>query len=117
ETCYVPSDTCIQHAYKWHKDLCQLLLSAYSGLFSYYATLLKEIPDLTQVDIEELMPGKTLSQMCNQLQHTTTPSMCGMVSTDGPNTPRFCSHQNIPNRQKIRQNTRTPLKSMGHEHE
>ncbi|XP_040210940.1 protein FAM135B [Rana temporaria] len=73
ETCYVPSDTCIQHAYKWHKDLCQLLLSAYSGLSSYYATLLKEIPDLTQIDIEELMPGKTLAQICSQLQLLESP--------------------------------------------
>ncbi|KAM5157598.1 protein FAM135B [Mantella aurantiaca] len=71
--CYVPSETCIQHAYKWHKDLCQLLLSSYSGLSSYYASLLKEIPDLSQVDIEELVPEKTLSQLCSQLQLLDSP--------------------------------------------
>ncbi|XP_018418208.1 PREDICTED: protein FAM135B [Nanorana parkeri] len=66
--CYVPSETCIQHAYKWHRDLCQLLLSAHNGLSSYYSSLLKEIPNLSQVDIEELVPEKTLIQLCSQLQ-------------------------------------------------
>ncbi|XP_075067783.1 protein FAM135B [Mixophyes fleayi] len=70
---YALTDTCMQHAHKWHKDLCLLLLSAHSGLSSYYATLVKQIPDLLQLDIEELEPEKTLSQLCNQLQELNSP--------------------------------------------
>ncbi|KAM4688896.1 protein FAM135B [Discoglossus pictus] len=72
-SCYVPSENCIQHAYKWHKDLCHLLLSAYSGLGSYYATILKEVPNLPPTVLEELVTEKTLSQLCNQLQMLSSP--------------------------------------------
>ncbi|XP_053571355.1 protein FAM135B [Bombina bombina] len=72
-SCYVPSENCIQHAYKWHKDLSHLLLSAYSGLCSYYGIILKEIPNLPQTELEELLTEKTLSQLCNQLQMLNTP--------------------------------------------
>ncbi|XP_068094163.1 protein FAM135B isoform X2 [Hyperolius riggenbachi] len=72
-SCYMPSETCIQHAYKWHRDLCHLLLSAHSGLSAYYATLLKEMPDLSQVETEEFVPDKTLSELCCQLQMLDNP--------------------------------------------
>ncbi|XP_053322331.1 protein FAM135B [Spea bombifrons] len=72
-SCYVPSENCIQHAYKWHKDLCHLLLSAYNGLCSYYISILKEIPELSQTEIEELVTEATLSQLCNQLQKLNSP--------------------------------------------
>ncbi|KAM9308694.1 protein FAM135B [Gastrophryne carolinensis] len=66
--CSVPSEMCMQHAYKWHKDLCILLLSAYSGLSSYYDGLAKEFPELSQLHTEDFLPEKTLSQLCSQLQ-------------------------------------------------
>ncbi|XP_056378786.1 protein FAM135B isoform X2 [Hyla sarda] len=73
--CYIPSESCIQHAYKWHKDLCSLLLSSYRGLSSYYASLLKQIPELSQVELEELAPDKTFSQLCNDLQMLDSPEL------------------------------------------
>ncbi|KAM4704912.1 protein FAM135B [Rhinophrynus dorsalis] len=72
-SCYVPSENCIQHAYKWHKDLCHLMLSSYWGLCSYYTAILKEIPDLPHMEIEELEAERTLFQLCNQLQTLNSP--------------------------------------------
>ncbi|XP_066435011.1 protein FAM135B [Eleutherodactylus coqui] len=72
---YVPSESCMQHAYKWHKDLCSLLLSSYRGLSSYYASLLKQVPDLSQVELEEMAPDKTLTQLCNDLQMLHSPDL------------------------------------------
>ncbi|XP_075681817.1 protein FAM135B [Rhinoderma darwinii] len=83
ESCYIPSEPCIQHAYKWHKDLCSLLLSSYTGLSSYYTSLLKQVPDLSQVELEELAPDKTLCQLCNDLQMLTSPDrMTEQISKD-----------------------------------
>lgn len=48
---YVPSENCMQHAYKWHKDLCLLLLNAQRGLHMYYTLIMKEIPDLPQLKL------------------------------------------------------------------
>ncbi|NXL95209.1 F135B protein, partial [Alectura lathami] len=65
---YVPSENCMQHAYKWHKDLCLLLLNAQRGLHTYYTLIMKEIPDLPQLKLEELSVEDTLSQLCTELQ-------------------------------------------------
>ncbi|XP_074918135.1 protein FAM135B [Chelonoidis abingdonii] len=65
---YVPSENCMQHAYKWHKDLCLLLLNAYRGLHLYYTVIMKEIPDLPQLKLAELAVEDTLSQLCTELQ-------------------------------------------------
>ncbi|XP_073446483.1 protein FAM135B [Dendrobates tinctorius] len=73
--CYLPSESCMQHAYKWHKDLCCLLLSSYSGLSAYYASLIKQVPDLSHTELEELAPDKTLSQLCHDLQMLDNPDL------------------------------------------
>uniref|UniRef100_A0A8C3DLU9 Family with sequence similarity 135 member B n=1 Tax=Corvus moneduloides TaxID=1196302 RepID=A0A8C3DLU9_CORMO len=65
---YVPSENCMQHAYKWHKDLCLLLLNAQRGLHTYYTLIMSEIPDLPQLKLEELSVEETLSQLCMELQ-------------------------------------------------
>uniref|UniRef100_A0A8C0UVV3 Family with sequence similarity 135 member B n=1 Tax=Cyanistes caeruleus TaxID=156563 RepID=A0A8C0UVV3_CYACU len=65
---YVPSENCMQHAYKWHKDLCLLLLNAQRGLHTYYTLIMNEIPDLPQLKLEELSVEETLSQLCMELQ-------------------------------------------------
>uniref|UniRef100_A0A8C7A7B8 Family with sequence similarity 135 member B n=1 Tax=Nothoprocta perdicaria TaxID=30464 RepID=A0A8C7A7B8_NOTPE len=65
---YVPSENCMQHAYKWHKDLCLLLLNAHRGLHMYYTLIMKEIPDLPQLKLEKLSVEDTLSQFCTELQ-------------------------------------------------
>lgn len=50
---YVPSENCLQRAHTWHGRLCRLLLVAHRGLRSYYTSVMKEIPQLDQVDIGE----------------------------------------------------------------
>ncbi|XP_070798106.1 protein FAM135B [Pituophis catenifer annectens] len=67
-SCYVPSENCRQHAHKWHKDLCLLLLSAHRGLQGYYATITKEVPSLPQLKLEDLAVEQTLSQLSEDLQ-------------------------------------------------
>ncbi|XP_026534325.1 protein FAM135B [Notechis scutatus] len=67
-SCYVPSENCRQHAHKWHKDLCLLLLGAHRGLHSYYAAVTKEVPNLPQLKLEDLVVEQTLSQLSEDLQ-------------------------------------------------
>uniref|UniRef100_A0A4W5Q5A3 Family with sequence similarity 135 member B n=1 Tax=Hucho hucho TaxID=62062 RepID=A0A4W5Q5A3_9TELE len=50
---YVPSENCLQRAHTWHRRLCRLLLVVHRGIRSYYTTLMKEIPQLDQVEIGE----------------------------------------------------------------
>ncbi|KAM6457555.1 protein FAM135B isoform 1-T1 [Liasis olivaceus] len=68
EGCYVPSENCRQHAQKWHKDLCLLLLNAHRGLQRYCAAIAKEIPNLPQLKLEDLAVEQTLSQLSEELQ-------------------------------------------------
>uniref|UniRef100_A0A8B9YNN0 Family with sequence similarity 135 member B n=1 Tax=Bos mutus grunniens TaxID=30521 RepID=A0A8B9YNN0_BOSMU len=48
---YVPSENCMQHAYKWHRELCFLLLHAYRGLRAYFLTILRDIPELPRMEL------------------------------------------------------------------
>ncbi|NXS57039.1 F135B protein, partial [Brachypteracias leptosomus] len=87
---YVPSENCMQHAYKWHKDLCLLLLNAQRGLHMYYALIMKEIPDLPQLKLEELSVEETLSQLCTELQLLSNPEkIAEQISKD---LAWLCSH-------------------------
>ncbi|XP_006830911.1 PREDICTED: protein FAM135B [Chrysochloris asiatica] len=70
---YVPSDNCIQHAYKWHQDLCHLLLRAFRGLRAYFLLILRDIPELPRLELETLAVDETLSQLCSELQMLTNP--------------------------------------------
>eukprot|EP00063_Salmo_salar_P058430 XP_014033265.1 PREDICTED: protein FAM135B-like isoform X2 [Salmo salar] len=65
---YVPSENCLQRAHTWHGRLCRLLLVAHRGLRSYYTSVMKEIPQLDQVDIDELPVEGTLNQLKIELQ-------------------------------------------------
>ncbi|KAJ8334230.1 hypothetical protein SKAU_G00398690, partial [Synaphobranchus kaupii] len=65
---YVPSENCLQRAHMWHRRLCRLLLAAHRGLRTYYMMLMKEIPELTQVEMEELPIEETLNQLSIELQ-------------------------------------------------
>uniref|UniRef100_A0A8C5LEL3 Family with sequence similarity 135 member B n=1 Tax=Jaculus jaculus TaxID=51337 RepID=A0A8C5LEL3_JACJA len=69
---YAPSETCIQHAHKWHRDLCLLLLHAYRGLRLYFLVVTRDIPELPHVELEALAVEETLSQLCSELQVITT---------------------------------------------
>ncbi|KFO97206.1 Protein FAM135B [Calypte anna] len=87
---YVPSENCMQHAYKWHKDLCLLLLNAQKGLHMYYTLIMKEIPDLPQLKLEELSVEETLSQFCMELQLLSNPEkIAEQISKD---LAWLCSH-------------------------
>ncbi|NXC27835.1 F135B protein, partial [Campylorhamphus procurvoides] len=87
---YVPSENCMQHAYKWHKDLCLLLLNAQRGLHTYYALIMNEIPDLPQLKLEELSVEETLSQLCMELQLLSNPEkIAEQISKD---LAWLCSH-------------------------
>uniref|UniRef100_A0A8C3KFG0 Family with sequence similarity 135 member B n=1 Tax=Calidris pygmaea TaxID=425635 RepID=A0A8C3KFG0_9CHAR len=87
---YVPSENCMQHAYKWHKDLCLLLLNAQRGLHVYYTLIMKEIPDLPQLKLEELSVEETLSQLCTELQLLSNPEkIAEQISKD---LAWLCSH-------------------------
>ena len=48
---YVPSENCMQHAYKWHRELCFLLLHAYWGLRAYFLTIMRDIPELPRMEL------------------------------------------------------------------
>ncbi|KAM9419304.1 protein FAM135B-like [Salvelinus alpinus] len=65
---YVPSENCLQKAHTWHGRLCRLLLVVHRGLRSYYTTLMKEIPQLDQVNIDEIPVEETLNQLKMKLQ-------------------------------------------------
>ncbi|NXP22914.1 F135B protein, partial [Scytalopus superciliaris] len=87
---YVPSENCMQHAYKWHKDLCLLLLNAQRGLHTYYTLIMNEIPDLPQLKLEELSMEETLSQFCMELQLLNNPEkIAEQISKD---LAWLCSH-------------------------
>ncbi|KFV74224.1 Protein FAM135B [Struthio camelus australis] len=87
---YVPSENCMQHAYKWHKDLCLLLLNAHRGLHTYCTLIMKEIPDLPQLKLEELSVEETLSQLCTELQLLSNPEkIAEQISKD---LAWLCSH-------------------------
>ncbi|KAM4793320.1 protein FAM135B isoform 2-T2 [Cyanocitta cristata] len=87
---YVPSENCMQHAYKWHKDLCLLLLNAQRGLHTYYTLIMNEIPDLPQMKLEELSVEETLSQLCMELQLLSNPEkIAEQISKD---LTWLCSH-------------------------
>ncbi|XP_007938762.1 protein FAM135B [Orycteropus afer afer] len=70
---YVPSENCMQHAYKWHRDLCHLLLHAYHGLRAYFLLLMRDVPELQPMELEALAVEETLSQLCSELQMLTNP--------------------------------------------
>ncbi|XP_008836798.1 protein FAM135B [Nannospalax galili] len=70
---YVPSENCIQHAHKWHRDVCLLLLQAYRGLRLYFLVIMRDIPELPHMDLEALAVEETLSQLCSELQMLNNP--------------------------------------------
>ncbi|XP_045142873.1 protein FAM135B [Echinops telfairi] len=70
---YVPSENCMQHAYKWHRGLCHLLLHATRGLHTYFLLILRDIPELPRTELEALAVEETLSQLCSALQMLNNP--------------------------------------------
>ncbi|XP_067887472.1 protein FAM135B isoform X2 [Heterodontus francisci] len=69
----VTSEGCMQHAYRWHENLCRVLLSAYKGLLCYYSAIMKQIPELHQIQLEDCLIEETLSQLRINLQMFNNP--------------------------------------------
>ncbi|KAL4629914.1 protein FAM135B isoform X1 [Arapaima gigas] len=65
---YVPSENCLQRAHAWHRRLCRLLLAAHRGLRSYYSGLMKEVPQLIQMDMGEMPIEEMLTELSIELQ-------------------------------------------------
>ncbi|KAM6214337.1 protein FAM135B [Rhynchocyon petersi] len=70
---YVPSESCMQHAYKWHRALCCLLLHAFRGLRAYFLLIMRDVPELPHTELEALAVEETLSQLCSELQMLNNP--------------------------------------------
>ena len=47
----MPSENCMQHAHRWHRDLCFLLLHAYRGLRAYFLVIMRDIPELPHMEL------------------------------------------------------------------
>ncbi|XP_078073149.1 protein FAM135B [Mustelus asterias] len=69
----VTSEGCMQHAYRWHESLCRTLLSAYKGLLCYFSAIIKQIPELHQIQLEDCLIEETLSQLRINLQMFNSP--------------------------------------------
>ncbi|XP_019479600.1 PREDICTED: protein FAM135B isoform X1 [Hipposideros armiger] len=70
---YAPSEHCMQHAYKCHRELCFLLLHAFRGLRAYFLLIMREVPELPHMELESLAVEETLSQLCSELQMLNHP--------------------------------------------
>ncbi|XP_072904402.1 protein FAM135B [Hemitrygon akajei] len=69
----ITSESCLQQAYRWHKNLCRILLSAYKGLLCYFSTIMKQVPEVHQIQLEDCLIDETLSQLCVNLQMFSSP--------------------------------------------
>ncbi|XP_038656607.1 protein FAM135A isoform X2 [Scyliorhinus canicula] len=48
---YVVPESCMQHAYSFHYNLCSNLLLAYKGLFNYFTMVTKELPTSRRMEL------------------------------------------------------------------
>ncbi|XP_059838280.1 protein FAM135A isoform X1 [Hypanus sabinus] len=48
---FVVPETCMQHAYNFHYNLCSSLLLAYKGLFNYFVVVTKELPSSRRMEL------------------------------------------------------------------
>ncbi|XP_069778347.1 protein FAM135B [Narcine bancroftii] len=87
----VTSESCLQQAYRWHESLCRILLSAYKGLLCYFGTIVKQVPELHQIQLGKILKGlledclieETLSQLCVNLQMCSSPdNVAEQISKD-----------------------------------
>uniref|UniRef100_A0A8C8ID51 DUF676 domain-containing protein n=1 Tax=Oncorhynchus tshawytscha TaxID=74940 RepID=A0A8C8ID51_ONCTS len=88
---YVPSENCLQRAHTWHGRLCRLLLVVHRGLRSYYTTVMKEIPQLDQVDIGEATTCyNSISSLC-LLVHLHKPEQLQLAEQICRDLTQLCS--------------------------
>ncbi|XP_041043832.1 protein FAM135A isoform X3 [Carcharodon carcharias] len=48
---FVVPESCMQHAYNFHYNLCSSLLLAYKGLFNYFTMVTKELPTSRRMEL------------------------------------------------------------------
>uniref|UniRef100_A0A4W3IMA5 Family with sequence similarity 135 member A n=1 Tax=Callorhinchus milii TaxID=7868 RepID=A0A4W3IMA5_CALMI len=48
---FVVPESCVQHAYSFHHNLCVNLLLAYKGLFNYFTMVTKELPTSRRMEL------------------------------------------------------------------
>uniref|UniRef100_UPI00398E498B protein FAM135A isoform X2 n=1 Tax=Pristiophorus japonicus TaxID=55135 RepID=UPI00398E498B len=51
---FVVPESCMQHAYNFHYNLCANLLLAYKGLFNYFTMVTKELPTSHRMELDYL---------------------------------------------------------------
>ncbi|XP_048453254.1 protein FAM135A isoform X2 [Rhincodon typus] len=65
---YVVPESCMQHAYNFHYNLCSSLLQAYKGLFNYFTMVTKELPTSHRMELEEFDVDARLEDLCEQIK-------------------------------------------------
>ncbi|XP_038152319.1 protein FAM135A isoform X2 [Cyprinodon tularosa] len=48
---FLVSDSCLQHAFSMHHNLCSILLVAYRGLFDYFTSITKDLPSSHRMEL------------------------------------------------------------------
>ncbi|XP_072414082.1 protein FAM135A isoform X2 [Chiloscyllium punctatum] len=65
---YVVPESCMQHAYNFHYNICSSLLRAYKGLFNYFTMVTKELPTSRRMELEEIDVDARLEELCEQIK-------------------------------------------------
>ncbi|XP_078255102.1 protein FAM135A isoform X2 [Rhinoraja longicauda] len=65
---FMVPETCMQHAYNFHYNLCSSLLLAYKGLFNYFVMVTKELPSSRRMELEEIDVDARLADLCKQIK-------------------------------------------------
>ncbi|XP_007546237.1 protein FAM135A isoform X1 [Poecilia formosa] len=48
---FLVSDSCLQHAFSMHHNICSILLIAYRGLFDYFTSITKDLPSSHRMEL------------------------------------------------------------------
>uniref|UniRef100_A0A3Q2CBN0 Family with sequence similarity 135 member A n=1 Tax=Cyprinodon variegatus TaxID=28743 RepID=A0A3Q2CBN0_CYPVA len=65
---FLVSDSCLQHAFSMHHNLCSILLVAYRGLFDYFTSITKDLPSSHRMELEQLDLEARLAELCEQVK-------------------------------------------------
>ncbi|XP_054885711.1 protein FAM135A isoform X2 [Poeciliopsis prolifica] len=65
---FLVSDSCLQHAFSMHHNLCSILLIVYRGLFDYFTSITKDLPSSHRMELEQLDLEARLTELCEQVK-------------------------------------------------
>uniref|UniRef100_A0A3P9QIR6 Family with sequence similarity 135 member A n=1 Tax=Poecilia reticulata TaxID=8081 RepID=A0A3P9QIR6_POERE len=65
---FLVSDSCLQHAFSMHHNICSILLIAYRGLFDYFTSITKDLPSSHRMELEQLDLEARLTELCEQVK-------------------------------------------------